>query len=362
MKYRIETVLDAETATTAATKTQDIDVSDPISKITLQFKGTNNGSTPTAHGAKMISKIELVDGSDILHSVSGIQSQAISFSDTGKMPFQVNEFRDNVMNIQTFELNFGRWLWDTQLALDPTKFRNLQLKITHDKALGGSAPDAATLGMFLHLFDEKKVNPMGFLQNKEWKGYSLVNSAVELTNLPVDLPIRKLFIQSLSGGKQPWEQFNKIKLTEDEGRKTPINELKTSDLLKLKARYHRIEEVFLGIGTGSAVDHFMASTYDWYANISNLDAALTNNFLPQDYGGTQAVSGDSTDAFAVRGSGVAPHGTLDLPTGIQEDINDWFTPNPNGNLKLKITAGSSVGSSSTAEILVQQLRKYGLQR
>ncbi|MDP2973475.1 MAG: hypothetical protein Q8N60_00345, partial [Candidatus Diapherotrites archaeon] len=63
MKFLSEALIDAESTTTAATKTIDVDLAQPVSKIIVQFKGTNNGNTPTAHGAKMVSKIELVDGS-----------------------------------------------------------------------------------------------------------------------------------------------------------------------------------------------------------------------------------------------------------------------------------------------------------
>jgi len=358
MNYRTEALIDAESASTAGTKTIDVDLAQVVSRIVVEFKGTNNGSTPTAHGAKMISKIELVDGSDVLYSLSGIEAQALNYYEKGTLPFQVNEYRNDVMNIQTFELNFGRYLYDTQLALNPNNFRNLQLKVTHNKANGGSAPDAGSLSVFADIFDDKGVAPIGFLQSREHYTYSLTSSATETIDLPTDYPLRKLIVQSLAGGKQPWEQYNKIKLVEDDGKKTPINELKTSDLIKLLQKYPRINETFLGTGTGSAVDHFVTSTYDWYGNISGLDAALTNNYLAQDYGGTQAVVGDSNEAFVVQGTGLCPHGATALEFGLQSDINDWYNLAMVNSLKLKLTAGSSVGSSSTCQVVVQQLRRY----
>lgn len=357
-KYRLEALLDAETSDTATTKNLDIDLSEVVSRITVEYKGTNNGSTPTAHGAKMVSKIELADGSDILYSLSGIEAQAANYYENGEMPFAVHEYRNDVQNIQTFQLNFGRYVWDELYALDPKRFRNLQLKITHNKASGGSSPDASTMSVFADVFDERQPSPQAFLQTKEHFTYSLTSSAQETIDLPVDLPLRMLMVQSLSGGKQPWEQYNKIKHTMDEGRKTIINDLKTSDLLKLMQRYPRIEESFLGSGTGSAVDHFVTPTYDAYGNISNLDAALTNNYLAQDYGGTQAVVGDSGDQFQVHMSGLAPHGATQILLTDPLRPETWHVPNPQGSEKLRITAGTSVGSSSTAEVVVQQVRRY----
>lgn len=359
MKYRMNALVDAESATTATTKKIDLDSQAVASRITVEFKGTNNLSVPTAHGAKMVSKIEIRDGSDILYSLSGIESQARSYFDQGKLPMQVNEYRNDVMNIQTFDIDFGRYLWDPAFGLDLRSFQNPQLHITHNKASGGSAPDAGTLSVFEYLFGDGSPSPGQFISSREHKTYSLTSSATEQTDLPVDLPIRNIQVQSLSGGKQPWEQYNKIKLTQNNDERVYINTLKTSDLIKLLKAYPRIEEDFLGIGTGSAVDHFTTVTYDCYGNITNLDAALTNNYLAQDYGGTQAVVGDANDAFHVHMSGLSPHAALNIPMGLPNEPGTWHVPAPNEKLRLDITAGSSVGSSSTCEIVVQQVRRNG---
>ncbi len=358
MKYRYEALLNGESASTAATKNLDIDLSQPVSKFLIQIKGTNNGSTPTAHGAKMIQNVELSDGSEIIHSLTGLEMQALNFYENGRMPFQVNEYTDDVQNIQTFEINFGRWLWDPELALDPNRFRNLNMKIKHNKALGGSVPDAANLWVYAFIFDEKKINPRGYLQSREHQTYSLTSSATERIDLPVDLTIRKLIVQSLSGGKQPWEQYNQIKLIEDDGKKTSINDLKVSDLLKLFKQDRHIFETIIGTGTGSAVDHFVASTYDMESAVGPRDSALAATITPQDFGGTLSVNTDTTEHFQVLVRGKAPHGALEIPFGNQKDMNDWLDLVNVKSLKVDIKAGSSVGSSSTAEIVLQQLRLY----
>ena len=86
MNYRIASMLASESATVPATKTIDIDLNKPISRITIQMKGTNSTSVPTAHPAKMLTKIELVDGSNVLYSLNGLQAQAINFYESGKLP------------------------------------------------------------------------------------------------------------------------------------------------------------------------------------------------------------------------------------------------------------------------------------
>ncbi len=357
MNYRIASLLSSEAADTAATKTIDITVNKPISRITVQFKGTNNGSTPTAHPAKMISKIELVDGSNVLYSMSGIEAQAMNFFETGRMPLTIMEYRNDVMAIATFELNFGRWLWDELLAFDATKFSNPQLRITHDKALGGSTPDAGLLSVFAHAFDQKAVAPTGFLMTKEQYGYTLVASAKEHIDLATDLPYRALMIKSLTAGKQPWEQYNQIKLSENNDQVVIINDEKTSDLLKLLDGLNPIQESIIGLSETAGVTHYQTSSYNTGIVGVGLDAFNAAISIAQNSGGSFILKGDAGESCQVNAQGQNPHGCLLLPFGKQMDIADWYDVTKVGSLKLTITAGS--GASGTAEIVSQQLKLYG---
>lgn len=358
MNYRLTELLAEEAANTAGTKVIDVDVKDPISRIVITFKGTNNGATPTAHPAKMISKIELVDGSEVLYSLSGIQAQALNYYENGVLPLTVMEFRNDVMCIPTFQLNFGRFLWDDVLALDPSKFRNLQLKITHNKASGGSAPDAGNLRVQAFVFDQKTISPIGYLMSKEIKSYALVSSAHEYTDLPTNDPYRRLIIQSLAAEKQPHSQFNKIKLYEDEGKRLIIPNMSTSDLAKLTSMKTKVVESILGTGTGSAVEHFCTPSYETYIVVGAITTALASIVTQQIYGGSVDITADNAEHFQSQVTGYCPHGAVDLPLSRLNDVDDFFNPAGLGSLKLDLTAGSSVGSSSTCEILAQQLRRY----
>jgi len=128
MNYRLASILPSEAANTAGTKTIDINVADPISRFVIQMKGLNSADAPVAHPAKMISKIELVDGSDVLFSLSGVEAQALNFYDEGKVPHTVLNYLNDVYAIATFHIDFGRFLYDPVLAFDPKKLRIHSLK------------------------------------------------------------------------------------------------------------------------------------------------------------------------------------------------------------------------------------------
>jgi hypothetical protein len=231
MNYRQAVILDNETASTAGVKTLDLKGLDPMSQLIITMSGYNNGNTPTAHPAKMVSSIQLVDGSNVLWSLSGIEAQALDFHQRGICPANIISYGDNSYARALFNLNFGRWLWDEDLAFDPSRFKNPQLKITHNKASGGSAPDAGYLSVLGMMFDELKVNPMGYLMAKEHYSYTIVASAKEPIPLPTDYILKSLTLQSLADGLAPNNQYNKVKLHENNNKKVVLED-SVSSLIK----------------------------------------------------------------------------------------------------------------------------------
>ena len=358
MKYRLASILSHEDISTAGTKTLDVSLKDVITRINIQVKATNNGSAPTAHPAKIIKKIELVDGSDVLFGLSGQEALALQFFNTRQTPFVVNSYLDNVMNITNYELNFGRYLYDPVVAFNPNKFRNPQLKITHDKVLGGCSPDACTLEVTADVFDQKEADPLGFLMAKENVSYTLSASANEYIDLPTDHLLRKIIIMSLSAGKQPWEQYNTVKLSEDNDKKVPIDD-KTSDLLKYFGNlWPPIDEYIVGAALTTTRKFYMMSSYEVIAQAMATDYAAGCMKSDLSYGGQIDIRGSAAANFMARIRGFSPFGSLCIPFGDQANNGDWFDVTGIGNLRLTLKAGSSPGASSTCEVLTEQLRKY----
>lgn len=355
MNYRLANILAEESIDTAATKTLDINLADPISRIVIQAKGTNSSGVPTAHPAKMISKIELVDGSDVIFSLSGVEAQALNFHNSGKMPHTVLNYVNDVSVIATYHLDFGRFLYDPLLALDPRKFVNPQLRITHNKALGGSAPDAGKLYCYAHIFDDKEVSPEGFLMSKEQYSFSITASATEHIDLSVDHPYRVLMIMSMAAALQPWQQFNTVKLDQDNGRRIIINGEKTSDLLKLFAQWPSFSENIIATMKNGTTVAFCSASYNREGVLVGVGADA-DAYITETWGGSISMTDGAACTVTCVVDGEAPHGSLAIPFGMQGDPADWFDVSEVGSLKLDLAA--SADGSGTTEIVSQQLRKY----
>jgi hypothetical protein len=355
MNYRKATILAQESATTAGTKTIDIDLTDIISRLQIKFNSTNSSHTPTNHPAKQIKKVELVDGSDVLLSLTGQELEALMFYNTGKSRMYEIEYRNGCENRLVLDYYFGRHLWDPQLAFDPKKFTNPQLKIQHDLSLGGSAPSAATLEVFADCFDEKVVTPMGFLMSKEHYSYTTGSAqANEYIDLPNDYPIKRIGIQTYKADLW-WDNIvSEIELDEENKKRLPWSQ-DGYDLMQTEiSKYGMFSEGL--VGTMPAVD-----TLSVYVTpvevVSCAVAGIGSNSNPfinsEKVGGYIELNTTAVVAWRALLSGPLPHGFLPLDCGDQSDPADWFDVTKKGNVKLRLKAGGT----ATVNVVLEQLRR-----
>lgn len=362
MNYRLATILAPETHEADTTKVIDIDIKDPISQIQVIYKSRNTGqANGTAHPVRCITKIEIIDGSEVLYSLSGAEAQAADWYHNKREPLTHMLYLNDNWSQQVMNINFGRYLWDTALALDPTKFSNLQMKISIAIAAGGSLPDAGVLIVLAHIFDEKSITPEGFLMHKEIKSYTLANGSHEYTDLPVDFPYRKLFVRAQRYGYGPEAQVDIIKLSEDVDKKVPLNHNVQQILQVITGLTRPYREWIIGPGAATAKNFYCTPTH-WPALSGSpwRSASLTTGlvFYEGDGGRFQTSQAAAGPNWQVLVEGWAPHGVIAIPFGLQNEIADWYDVAKIGNLKLDITAGGAVGDNQTAEIFLQQLRKY----
>jgi len=357
-KYRHATLLPSESATTAGTKTIDIDVTDPISMLEIIMKATSAGTAQTAHPAANVSKIEIVDGSTVMASLSGKELQARAFYNTKCMPDNYIADVTGVMAYASFPYFFGRKLWDPSLAFDPAKFKNPQLKITHNYRVADTAASAATLEVYAHMFDEKKISPIGFLRATEHYTYTCAaEGSVETIDLPRDLPIRQMIIHGTGTNYFPWQVANKVKIEENGGAKVPYD-FSTSAWLKwLKQAYGRVEEPAILSLSDTPRHVYPAATFtihthpitETVTNIVSIESSAPTNPFTLD-----VTAADEASAVI---SGYCPHYAFTIPFGDQQDMDDWYDVSPLGSLKMKVTAGSAT-TNGTVQVVLEQLKKY----
>lgn len=358
MKYRKATLLASESANTAGQKTIPLDLTEVISRLQVKFNATNNSQTPTAHHAAQISRVEIVDGSDVLAFLSARQIEALSFYETHIPRFYPLDYRNGNEQQLVLDMYFGRKLWDPELALDPKKFTNPQLKITHNKASGGSLPNAATLEVFADVFDEKVVTPMGFLMNKEIYSFTSGSSASnEYVDLPNDYAIRRIMVEARKS--QTWWDniITELQVDEESGRRSPWNQ-DGLDLLNLVLQsYPQYVERLITSFTGAAsVLHYITPTEEANVIATGIDTGASAFCEGQEYpvGGEVYIRAPASSFARALVMGGCPHGIVPLDCGDLMDPSDWYDVTTKGKIKLRLKASGT----ATVNVILQQLRKY----
>jgi len=358
MNHRLASVLAEETIIPAATKVIDLDMTDIISRIQINLEVQRDGTVLGDHPAATISNIELIDGSDVLFSMSGKECQALDFYQNGVMPFNAITDRDGNDCVTTFNINFGRFLYDELLAFNPAKFRNPQLKITHNYQACGGTPGAARMEVRSFLFDEKVPAPEGFLMSKEhYQFTSGVVGTYEYIDMPVDYLTRRYMIMGTLGGYFCQQVVNAVRLSEDNAKRIPYDTQVWQLLKMLHQKYPRIEEYghFALLDATKVI--YASPTQDIVVNASPV--TITNivsvSEVPTKMPITVDITADGEAGLQI--SGNDPHSSFIMPLGDPDNPADWYDVTKIGNLKLRLKAGSA-GNTGVVEVVTEQLRKY----
>lgn len=357
MNYRHSVLMAAQDLGPSGTKLIDVDVADPISMITIRHVPTGGSATPVAHPIKNIERIELVDGSDVLYSLTGFEGQALNVLEAEKPVICEIDHRAGGTSLMYVNLMFGRRLWDEVLALDPKQFGNLQLKIKWNEVNYDASCSSHSFMVFAHLFDQKTISPMGFFMNKEQKSYTPSSGSWEYTSLPTDYPIRKLILKGLKDGQGVRGLIEDFKLDEDNDKRILID----GDIHELRS--------FLDSMNGEAVDvvrctattaskkHFCTAS-NLYSAIATGDTAAKVIIISGASGGRFNVKGEAAAGVAVFVRGKNPHGCICIPFGNQDDPADWWNTPALGNARLSVKGGGGSASGDTVDVVTQQLRPY----
>lgn len=358
MRYRHAEILANQDLGPSGTKTIDLNVVDIISRITLVHQPVGGSNTQVAHPAKNVEKLQLIDGSDALFSLSGNQTQALNCLEAPVPILQEVDARTGGTPLTYFNIDFGRHLWDPVLAFDPKKFRNPQLKLTWNEANYDASCQAHGFQIYAHLFDEKAVTPLGFLMNKEVRSYQPVLGAFEPTDLPTDYPIRKLIVQGLKPGAGVRGLIQELRLSEDNDKRIPID----GDTHNLRSFLDQLAgdciDVIRG-NCGATSQYYFCTASDLFTltTTGDTDAKVIASGAPS--GGRFWVKTETgTIGIVAVARGKNPHGCISIPFGLQDDLEDWYDVTKLGTLSLRIKGGPNVAAGDAINIVTQQLRRY----
>lgn len=365
MKYRNIELYYQQTLDDVGTKIIDMRTTEPLTAIRLTFHGTNGATSNKSNFLNdVITKIELVDGSDQLISMNMKEAQALQHRLTKKTPFmRPGEKNDGSQEEQVIIL-FGRYLWDPEYFMDLGKFRNPQLKISTDIAkvraaeATGFVSGSLKVTVDLLTIPEGAKDSKGFMMQKNIYSFTSGASGDEHIDLPLDYPYLGLLVRAYAKDKDIDEVISKVKINCDAGKYIPIEKY-MKDLYRIEDNdfgpaemryyiyrkdgetvYHPINHDPIVALTPSGEGHIAGASWSWSSGFA---------LLLKDAAGA-AVTTEELIEVMIRGNCL--HSSIYLPMGIQEDPTTYFDPKPFGDIDLVLTQ-AAVGE---VDVVTAQLR------
>lgn len=359
MNYRTVVVHAEEDLSISGTKIIPIRVQDPITSIDLMLRITLGAGIRLDAEPSVITKVEIVDGSEVLLSLTGTEAVALSVLEGHRL---VNFICGNMVNgtrTCRFRVNFGRFERDPLLALDPTKFLNPQLKITYNVATLQANATNLYLAVIANCFDEKRVSPVGFLRMTEYHSYVGVANTYQYVDLPVDQDIRKLYLQTKNFGVAMPTNLHSVKLSEDNDKRIPFDLEAEQWSQKEAMEFGSAEQAMFGYTGGFAANPFFHIAGDQEIVVGQPAVGLNPWRSEWQAGCGGGFSSDDDTALGVGiVKGHIPYLVHCYPFGDQMDIDDWYKlAGRVESLRLRIKAGAA-GADCTYNTILQQLQRY----
>ncbi len=349
------------------TKPIEIKTRDPLSAIRLEFKGSNGSSYNKSNRMDdIITKIELVDGSDVLWALNCKNGQAQQFFNTKQTPFIRIEERGGGSTRQELLMQFGPKLYDLDYWLDLTKFTSPSLKITTDEdAVRAIAADGFATGSFkvtvtLHVIEEGANPSKGFLMCKEIYSFTSATSGDEHVPIPMDYPIAGILLRAYVAGNDINENISALKLSCDAGKYIPIDK-KVGDICTMNETDYGICEIRAQLDRKNGETVLHCINKEPVAMLLGDEATLVMQAMYQWSGQFNLSVYDNAGAAVTAErwirtiiQGTCLHSATYVALGQLDQVETYFDPKEWNDVELILTQAAA----SVVEVCLQQLRTY----
>lgn len=363
-QYRRVTILATENPGVSGSKIVQIFLKDIVSKFVIQYGVTvATASVMAAPLVEAISKIELVDGSTVLFSLSGAEAVAAAYHRTGMLPFENKSLTVGDVSKVQIPIYFGRELWDQALAFDPSRFVSPQLRITYDASVVDAAAVTTSLAIFADVMDKTSVKPTGIILSKEQNQYNMVASSHEYIALPVDYPLLDITLRVKSSTDSPGALVDNIKFSFDQDAYIFMDESGGSYIEALTAKYPPVEVRSVLDGAVDADTLFVIPTSHQSVVINQDGTKLVTTeakLSVPTFSGNKLALGVS-EGYTKRSAwvkGTLVHGCIPVLFGLPDDPTTWYTPGASTKFQLDLLASAAAGATDTVYVMTEQLRTY----
>lgn len=357
MKTRDYVLVNAENITDTKTYTKALESGMKIQEARILYQATNGGTSNTlAKLNGMVSKLEVLDGSDVLHSLSMRQEQARDYFLTGRLPFQQLNSKAAGVVIEEADIYFGRFPGDRDFYLDTSRFKNVMLSLVNAltiSATAGFATGTGYLTVILKLIEDGAPPCQGFIMSKQVESFTTVGSGTKATQLATDRDYQSLMFGALETLIEADVDVTNYKLSVNSDGFIPFNlsatQMLQENMRRLPAARQRLN--FLNDTAVTWLSDIYARVSGWMGPIGGTAKGGVSTCI-----GEQLVAymttGDTASLFLnVRGH--APHSFLEYRFGDGVLVEDFLKVAGLNKLELQATDGAAGGAYT---VVTNQLR------
>lgn len=348
---------------------KDLDIMDPISALWIEFDCPNGTTSNKANLLEhIVTKIEIVDGAEVLASLNQFELEALHFYKMGKFPAIFPSEWPSKYNKTGAYLLFGRYLWDQEFAFDPTAFKNPQLKITFNKAAVRAASDTTAFAtgtniavtVVAKIMENMGGRPSKYLMPRSVNRWTSSTSGERRIELPTDYPYRMMLLRGYVTAEDINDVFTYLKITCDTDKFVMLNRIVRDLDSEAQAQFGtgRVKhDIFCSNGeTVQLVFNKDPGCSLWLADAGCADIIQkvwewSSEIFVGLY--THAGAVDDTDRqITMVEEGHAPYSIIPIPFGQMNLESTWFNPREYGKIEAIVTEGKA----ATCGILLEQVR------
>ena len=368
MRNREVYLFEDETMGVAATRIVNLDLSNPIVALDLHVKGKR---TDLDQGqvnmliSSAISKIEVVDGSDVLFSMDMREAMGLQRYANNEVPKMLIDLGINAVCDAHVKMRFGRDDSDQEWMLDPRKFVNPQIKITYNLPVGalGFVAGQQTFTLKATVCENPTTDPMGFLMAKHIYQWAKGITGDETIDMPRDYLYRLLLLRVYDGIFSTHTEFSRWKLSCDIDRFVPF-EIAGDDLSKKEISRYGIGHQVSGTTGDDPQQNYVHHPFGYSHGMSQFGCAAGAAMYVRGSSpwiNLPSLAADATIEAARYTEwccqGFEYNNCLPYPFGNLRDPQEFFDPTSYKSVRLIITQANK-GNLKDSGVVLQQVRPY----
>ena len=329
------------------------------------LSGTNGATSNTVGKLSgMVTKIEVLNGSDILQSLSGRENQGYFFFNSSRVPSQCHmpymDLRQGagIVLKEEFPCLFGRYFLDPTFYLDTSRYQNCTLRITYALTISATAGFATGTGLMTvigRVIDDGAPPYQGFVMVKELQSLTTAASGDDPTILPLDWPYFSLMVGALKTTIEPDAIFTNFKLLVNAGQYIPFDMTSIDVIAQNFQQFGEATHEYVPFG--DTTNTTLCNIYKQTGAIFSIQGATgKGNISSCTAESIVAVSttGQADNTNKIRVWGKCPHSQMYMPIGDDEDPNQLFQVQGINDLRLIKTQGTT---GAAATVVSAQLRQ-----